>query len=50
MRLTTLKSLKGNNKSCLSSLRVVYKRQAKKRGLVFELTNEQFAELTKQNC
>lgn len=49
-RLTRKKRHKGNNKSCLSILRWTYEHQAKKRGYIFELTKEQFKELTKQNC
>jgi len=49
-RLRSKKGYKGDNKSCLTNLRWVYKRGAKSRDLVWELTNEQFAKLTKQNC
>lgn len=41
---------KGSSKTCLCSLRWTYKYQAKRRKLIFDLTNEQFTEMTKQNC
>jgi len=44
------KNRKGDSKTCLGSLFHIYEHQAKMRGLIFELTKEQFAEFTKQNC
>ena len=44
------KNLQGDSKSSLAMLISVYRHSAKKRGYCFELTREQFAELTKQNC
>jgi len=40
----------GNSKSCLTNLLWNYRNSAKKRELSFELTEEQFRDLTKQNC
>lgn len=50
LSLRPKKNHKGDSKSCLSTLRWSYEHQAKRRGLTFELTKEQFAELTKQDC
>ena len=41
---------RGDAKRGLSQLINAYRNGAKKRGYVFELTREQFARLTKQNC
>ncbi len=44
------KNRRGDSKTCLNSLFHTYRHQAKRREFIFELTKEQFAELTKQNC
>jgi len=41
---------RGDSRSCLTTLRGRYTHGARERNLVFELTNKQFRELTKENC
>lgn len=43
-------TVKGNSKSGLTGIFHAYRNSAKKRELSFELTKEQFKDLTKQDC